>query len=348
MQNRLITKICANGGVLHYIDEGSSGYIKSNAGHVEGKIDGRLFSFDVGHSWRAALSKYRLPCRLFRLNRINVVRIEDARLLVVYCGEAYIYDILGEQLEKAFKFERTRYVHTQSISVHGARIVIGEYGRVGHNKDIGVFISSDNGVSWQYRSIFPRGATKNILAVKYDVHSGLYWIFTGDSEKESGIFLFDEDFNFVKAIGTGLDFRAISSCFLSSKVIWLTNNPFGVSRVFSYDRATGEINAGQGLHGPVWYSTKVENSYYCCTAAEHVAGEAGKTVYILSSENYQDWELVCKFKKDFFDKRFFLFGLGIFPVHAKETKSLYVNMDAVDDYDGCVIKIEPVGGGLPQ
>ena len=164
-------------------------------------------------------------------------------------------------------------------------------------------------------------------------------MFTGDTEIESGIYLFDNEFTQLSILGTGLDCRAISSFFLPDRVVWLTNNPFGTSRVQIYDRTKGRIEAVADLPGPVWYSTEIGGDVYCCTAAEHVAGEPSKNVYLLHSRNFIRWDPLCTFKKDGLNKRLFLYGLGTFPVVGAQSCYVYMNMDAVEFFDGCVVKI---------
>jgi hypothetical protein len=181
---------------------------------------------------------------------------------------------------------------------------------------------------------------KNILAIRFDVHDQHYWVFTGDSDSESGIYRFDLEFNLQKTVGTGLAFRAISSFHLADKVVWLTNNPFGTSLVQTYDRESGMTSTGVSLPGPVWYSARLGKDVYCCTAAEDVAGAAGDNVYLLHSCDYLHWNVLHQFKKDSMNKRLFLYGLGTFPQMGEANSTAHLNLDAVEDFDGTVIEFQ--------
>ena len=332
-------EIIASGSVLHYIDSVNGDYIQSSGSSVEGVIKGILFSFNIPSSHFAFLKANRLITRLMRLNRMNVLVLGKLKLLVIYNFNVYVFDIATNSLKRTYEFERTRYVHTQSISYDGNKIVVGEYGTVGQNKEVGVIISTDAGERWIYKPLFKRGETKNILAIKYDNFSKKYWVFTGDKPKDSGVYIFDADFNLIKNVGVGLTFRAISSHFTSTRVIWLTNNPFGVSQVITYERDTEEIVVRNTLPGPVWYSTSVGERFYCSTAAEDSMGNEGKAVFILESNDFINWKILCKFIKDRFNKRLFLYGLATFPYHHNVTTSLYMNLDAVTKFDGKTVKI---------
>jgi len=338
MQDQTI-KIDARVGHLHFIDDASGDVIRSYGGRIEGVLDGKPFSVNVGKAWLNLLSRIRAVSRLLRIHRINVLRISQTKILIIYMNDVFIYELPTQALTQVHRFPLTHYVHTQSISVHEGRIVIGEYGNIGKSKSVGALISLDGGATWNYRSLFEQGLVKNILAIRYDEHDQNYWVFTGDSDGESGIYLFDRDFKLQKTVGTGLAFRAISSFHLADKVVWLTNNPFGTSTVQAYDRASGTTCAGPSLPGPVWYSAQLGADVYCCTAAEDVAGEAGEHVYVLHSRNYHHWDVLYQFKKDRMNKRLFLYGLGTFPQMGKANPAAYLNLDAVEAFDGCVVKL---------
>lgn len=333
-------KIYSREGHLHFIDHATGDVIHSYGGRIQGVLNGKPLLVDVGKFWSNLFSRIRVVSRLLRLNRINVLQISKTKLLIIYSNDVFVYELPTQTLTKVYHFPLTRYVHTQSISIHEGRIVIGEYGNIGRNKTVGALISLDGGETWSFRVLFGQGLVKNILAIKFDVYDKHYWVFTGDSESESGIYLFDLEFKLQKIVGKGLAFRAISSFHLADKVVWLTNNPFETSLVQVYDRRSGTTSKGSSLPGPVWYSAQLGADVYCCTAAEDVAGAAGDNVYLLHSFDYLQWEVLYQFKKDRMNKRLFLYGLGTFPQMGEANSTTYLNMDAVEDLDGCVIEIQ--------
>lgn len=339
MQDKKI-KIFARVGYLHFIDNATGDVIRSYGGRIEAVLDGKPFSVNVGKSWLNILSRIRIVSRLLRIHRINVLRISKTKLLIIYMNDVFVYELPSKALVKVHRFPLTHYVHTQSIAVHGERIVIGEYGNIGRSKSVGALISLDGGETWNFKSLFEQGLVKNILAIRFDVYDQDYWVFTGDSDSESGIYRFDLEFNLQDTVGTGLAFRAISSFHLKDKVVWLTNNPFGTSSVQVYDRRSGVTRTGATLPGPVWYSAQLGTDVYCCTAAEDVAGVAGDNVYLLHSCDYFHWNVLHQFKKDRMNKRLFLYGLGTFPQMGEANSTAYLNLDAVEDFDGSVIELQ--------
>lgn len=339
MQDQII-KTYSRVGHLHFIDNATGDVIRSYGGRIEGVLDGKPFSVNVGKFWLNLLSRIRVVSRLLRIHRINVLRISTKKLLIIYMNDVFVYELSTQALAKVHRFPLTHYVHTQSISVHGGRIVIGEYGDIGRSKSVGALISLDGGATWNFKSLFEQGLVKNILAIRFDEYDQHYWVFTGDSDSESGIYRFDLEFKHQKTVGTGLEFRAISSFHLADRVVWLTNNPFGISMVQAYDRRSAMISTGSSLPGPVWYSSQLGADVYCCTAAEDVAGAAGDNVYLLHSCDYLHWDVLYQFKKDSMNKKLFLYGLGTFPQMGEANSKAYLNLDAVEDFDGCVIELQ--------
>lgn len=339
MQDRKI-KIYSRVGHLHFIDNATGDVIRSYGGRIEAVLGGKPFSVNIGKPWLNILSRIRIVSRLLRIHRINVLQISKTKLLIIYMNDVFVYELPSQALVKVHRFPLTHYVHTQSIAVHGGRIVIGEYGNIGRSKSVGALISLDGGETWNFKSLFEQGLVKNILAIRFDVYDQGYWVFTGDSESESGIYRFDLEFNLQDTVGTGLAFRAISSFHLKDKVVWLTNNPFGTSSVQVYHRRSGVTRTGATLPGPVWYSAQLGTDVYCCTAAEDVAGVAGDNVYLLHSCDYLHWNVLYQFKKDRMNKRLFLYGLGTFPQMGEANSTAYLNLDAVEDFDGSVIELQ--------
>ncbi len=347
MQDRTID-IVSTTGSIHYLDESNGDVIRSFGGAIDGVLDGQAFSVNVGRPWLNRLVRFRMVSRLLRIHRINILRIAKTRLLVIYRNDVFVFELRERTLRKVFRFALTHYVHTQSISVHEGRIVIGEYGNIGQQKCVGALVSPDGGTTWSYQRLFEKAQVKNILAIQFDSVSRNYWVFTGDADNESGIHIFDEHLNFSRTLGSGLAYRAISSFFLPDRIVWLTNNPFGTSQVQSYDRTTGSVEAGESLPGPVWYSARLGSDIYCCTAAEDVAGPAGENVYVMHSRDYVHWDQLCTFEKDALNKRLFLYGLGTFAQHGPDNSNVYVNLDAVRKYDGCTVKIARPAGSTRQ
>lgn len=319
---------------IHY--ESETDYIKSLGNYVSYKINSQIGSFYIPDRFPCFFAKNKFLRRLLRLNRMNLKFLNNDSLLIVRSGKVFIYDLQIKKIIETLRFPFTRYVHSETIIIDNNEIVIGEYGNSKLKHKIGIFISSDYGITWRKINLFGKGEVKNILSVKWDKFSKVYWVFTGDNEEHSGIFIYNKKWEPIEKIGTKkLTFRSISSVFFENEVVWLTNDPFNNSNVVIYDRKSKEISIGDKFDGPIWYAVPFKNYYLAITAAE----KSEKYVYLYFSEDFKKWEIIKKFEKDIYNNKFFLMGLITFTEHPQNFEYQNIYFDAIKMVDGTNCRI---------
>lgn len=295
------------------------------------KANENNFVLDFSNFFEKYFYRFRLLARLFRINRLNVIRLSSKKYLVIEKGKLYI--IFNGIAHYKFKFPFTKYVHVNTISVHKNSIVVGEYGNSMGKYDVGVFFSNDGGDSWKRISLFKKKEVKEILAVYFDDFTNNYWVFTGDKINESKVVVFSDDWTYIKSIGeNNLKFRSISAFFFKNHVIWYMNNPFGDSYVIKYLRENGKIIIGQKLPGPAWYSILFEDKYYLSITSEKSYNS--NDVFLLSSDDAENWKVENIFFKDCYPKNLFLYGLINFAQIDLKSNSIACYFESVNDYDG--------------
>ena len=321
------------GRIHYYYDENNN--VFSHGRKLTLVNNGIKYKYNFNNFITRLLYKVSLLKRLFRLDRINVVKTSDSDYLII-CNRK-VYQIRNTELNFKFKFPFTKYVHPNNICVNKNTIVIGEYGDSKSKYNVGVFISKNKGVSWQKKILFSKGEIKQILSVYFDKYSNNYWVFTGDSKRESKIYLFDQNWNLKTKLGqNNLKYRAISAFFFKKHVIWCMNNPFGKSYVIKYMRDKHEIIKGEYLPGPAWYSTLAHDKIYISIASE--VSYYNNDVYLMSSSDAENWKVEKIFKKDIYSKKLFLHGLLTFTKYSAFKNSLLFFCEAVSKFDGYTVK----------
>ena len=316
-------------------------FVKSIGGKITYSIGENTGEINLNNKIYSSLALIKPFRRALRLNRLNVKALENNTLLIIKNSNLYIYDLVSKRTELKFKFPFTKYVHNETISIQKNNIVIGEYGNSNHQYDIGVFISNDFGKNWNRKTLYNKGSVKNILSIGYDSFEKNYWVYTGDNERDCSIRVYNKNFDLQKIVGeNSFTFRAISSIYTENEVIWLMNNPFGESNVVVYNRTSELIEIGQQFLGPIWYSTKLSGIYFATTAAESSPNRNFKMVYLYKSIDFKNWELVDKYKKDFLNKKVFLFGLISFSDQDSYSEYLNVYFDGVEKKDGNNYKLD--------
>ena len=284
-------------------------------------FDNILFSF---------LAYFKLLRRLLRLNRATVKKLDNGSILIIYNYKLLIWK--NNKLTKKIQFPFTRSTHNETMSIEGKEIVVGEYGDSGNIFSVGVYISYDFGETWRKKNLMNKGIVRNILSVKYDRYNSEYWVFFGQSEKESRIIIYNKEWVMSKVIGENdFKYRAISSFFFKDHVLWFMNNPKGKSYVIKYNRNNGLIEMGKEFPGPVWYSFSSNNSYFLSTASEENTSDQ---VYLLSSIDCESWKVIGNYQKDKFNKKYFLYGLLSFPDQEIKNEKLILFGEAIERYDG--------------
>tara|TARA_B100000787_G_scaffold170189_1_gene164704 strand:+ start:8755 stop:9753 length:999 start_codon:yes stop_codon:yes gene_type:complete len=295
------------------------------------KSNEKNFVLDFSNFFEKCFYRFTLLARLFRINRLNVIRLSSEKYMVIEKGKLYI--IFNGIIHYKFKFPFTKYVHVNTISINKNSIVVGEYGNSMGKYDVGVFFSNDGGDSWKRISLFKKKEVKEILAVYFDDFTNNYWVFTGDKINESKVVVYSEDWTYIKCIGeNNLNFRSISAFFFKNHVTWYMNNPFGDSYVIKYLREKDEIIIGQKLPGPAWYSISYGCKYYLSIASEK--SNNPNDTFLLSSDDAENWNVEKIFIKDCLPKNLFLFGLINFAQLDLESSSFACYFESVNDYDG--------------
>lgn len=305
-------------------------YIKSFGSRALVCENGIENSFYFDNVIFAFLANFKLFQRLLRLNRSTIKKLDNGTVLIIYNYKLLIWK--KNKLIKKIQFPFTRSIHNETISIEGNEIVVGEYGNSENIYSVGVYISHDFGETWKKKDLVSNGIVRNILSVKFDRFKSQYWIFFGQSEKECRIVIYNKDWLLVKVVGESqFKYRAISSLFFKNHVLWFMNNPEGRSFVFKYNRKSGLLEKGFEFPGPVWYSFSSENKYFISTASEE---NTVNKVYLLSSLDGEKWDVISSYKKDKFNKKYFLYGLLSFPDQVIENKKIFMYGEAIEKFDG--------------
>jgi len=173
-------------------------------------------------------------------------------------------------------FEEVLYMgHTKPYSKHGisqgedGTILCGEYiGSYAWNKpdantECKVWKSDDNGSNWDVLYAFRRNnhadqfgdelmgnGIQHIHVIEYDKYTKSFWIGTGDSDRESSLWRWNESegFNLIGRgyadgyeIDEGQYYRAISLEFYPDSVMWGMDGFLAGTWIVRYDRESGEL-----------------------------------------------------------------------------------------------------------
>ena len=279
---------------------------------------------------------FRMSRRLLRLDKCNVF-YHNKNLVIIRQGIVYHYDYISKKLKKTLALRNCRNVMHQSInSTPEGYIYFGEYGANNERNTVPVYRSIDGGLSWQEIYTFPEKSIKHIHGCYYDKYTDKIWVCTGDFKDESWILVGNKDFTEVKKIGDGQQkYRTCSIIFKEDKVHWLMDSPIEPSYHIIYDRKTEEIEIGQKLMGPAWYTKKIdEDTYLASTTREIGLGVLDNNAHLYITKDLKNWISIKQFEKDNLTMKYFKFGIIGFADGNQSLDNVYLFLEALKGLDG--------------
>lgn len=208
------------------------------------------------------------------------------------------------------------------ISVHENTIIYGEYSRNKNRNLVSVYRSQDGGVSWSVIHKFE--GVRHVHGVFYDKFSKKYWITTGDTDKESSIWIADKDFLNLKKILTGdQKFRAIQLLFDPHFIYYGSDSPHRENHIYRLSRKTKKLDSLKNVGAPVYFGSTFLDHFFFSTAIEKSKHKIIKSAKIWHSKDGTKWKDIVHLGRSFLPLRIFQNGQIIFPAGPGDNKNLW-------------------------
>jgi hypothetical protein len=286
------------------------------------------------------LASFRIIRRLFRLDKMNVLPVENG-VVILYRGFGYLYSFQNHKLTETLKLRNCRNVlHNALLRCNNGDIYFGEYGSNYDYKKVPIYLSKDNGESWNVCFEFERREIRHIHGIFEDRYTNTLWVCTGDTNNESKIIQANFDFSTLKIIGSDSQyFRTCSIFFSSQHVFWNMDSHIDDSYSIIYDRSTGKIEKRFRFPGPVIFTKQFEDGYFMTSTSQEVGPSVKDNfVHLYLTTDFIEWNEVMKFQHDGFNKKYFKFGLVGFSLGDQTTGNFTLFCEAVKHYDGKVLQ----------
>jgi hypothetical protein len=340
---KLIIQKTIPGEICHYASP--EVLITSSYNQVFVAKDGREYSFRLpADGWKSVFGWSRLARRALRLDKCNVVPVEDG-YVVIRQGRVHHFDALSGELTETLTLKNCRNVLHQSISVIDQNeLFFGEYGNNPDRLEVPIYRSLDGGRSWQTIFVFPAGKVKHVHGCYYDPMEKKIWVLTGDFENECHILCADREFKHVEWIGDGQQaYRTCNVFFEKDSVHWIMDSQLQDSYHIKLERKTRKINQMQLFPGPVWYIKRLEDGYYLAATAQEIGpGVKDQFAHLMVSKDLKTWEDIHQFAHDGLPKRWFKFGVIGFADGEQSSKGFYIFTEAIQGLDGRIALCEIV------
>ena len=303
-----------------------------------------------------AKESLRVLARLFRTEPKYAVPMNESQMLLVGHRTIKVVDV-EKLVVRDISSSREGFSDPLNICVGREKWIAlwGDYGPNAEHDSINIYgLTKDNKVETIYS--FKSGQVRHIHNIIPKL-SGGYYIFTGDQEKNAGIYKANASFDRVEAVKIGQQqYRAVIGFDTTKGLLYATDAVNEKNYVYLLG-GKGELQRICGLNGSCIYGTEFQGKYYFSTSVEPDENNCGITSWISSKRGEGilsdevclvevDKELNCKtiknFKKDILPMKLMQYGAIQFP--RGRLTELWCYPVSVKYYDGSalLIKMEEV------
>jgi len=295
---------------------------------------------------------FRMLARLFRTEPKYAVPINESQMLLVGHRRIKVVDVEKKVVEDICP-SRDGFSDPLNICVGGEKWVAlwGDYGPNAEHDPINIYgLTKDSKVETVYS--FKSGQVRHIHNIIPKL-SGGYYIFTGDQEKDAGIYKANASFDQVELVKVGKQqYRAVVGFDTPKGLLYATDAVNEKNYVYLLD-GKDEPQSICALNGSCIYGTEFKGKYYFSTTVEPDENNRGVTswisskrgegilsdeVYLLEIDDKMNFKTIEKFKKDTLPMKLMQYGAIQFPKGI--TDELWCYPVAVKKYDGKALLIQ--------
>lgn len=308
---------------------------------------------------KKALTCSRLAERTLRLEPRMGIELSNEVVLFSFQGSMYNININSGELIKEFDFERGMNNPLKISKIEGINgfddcIVYGEYTTNSDKGPVAIYSRPMAEGKWSKIFEFGPNAVKHIHNIVPDKYRNCVYIFTGDSDCESGIWIAKDNFRDVKPLFVGQQkFRGCVAFAISDGLLYATDTPLEQNYIYiiKHENDAWTFKEIAQIGGSCIYGAKVGDRYLFGTSVEpdsNIKGIKALFSYRLgagvkgwNSEVYvgdakTGFNVIASFKKDIFPMNICQFGSIMF-CDNNYTDDLFAYPLAVKKYEGKLI-----------
>lgn len=250
-----------------------------------------------------AAMHFSLLCRLLRLYPSNVIRLSSKKFLVVFRKRFYHLDFANI----SFTYQ-SDIVGSSPLNVlfDDGVLFYGEYRQNPERSPVTLWRSIDLGKNWEPAYEFD--SVRHIHGVFKDPYEAAFYVTTGDSDRESAIWVSrDGAKSFSKLLHGSQQTRAVQLGITKDAIYFGSDSPLEPNYLYRLDRGNSTpVKLGE-VGGSVFYAKVIGDDVYFSTAVE--PSDINKSPFA------QIWRvrenrmcLIYQAKKDFWPKKYFQYG----------------------------------------
>ena len=290
--------------------------------------------------WRSLTSRTAWSSRLvrdgFHALAIFGGQTSDQTMVGAVPGALVTRTLGSDEFHVTHQIQRgTRPLHVTAVPA--GRIYWGEYFDNRDRVEVHIYVSIDQGRSWQIAYTVPAGSIRHVHNIVYDRWGDCLWILTGDEGPECKVLRASCDLSSVEELISGnQQARAVAAVPTQHGLYFSTDTPFEKNHVYRLDQ-TGKVDqvgdlASSSIYGcrvgeAIFFSTMIEPSAVNTVDEVHLVGSRVTSTYATN------WQVLARWKKDSLPMRYFQYGNAFLPDGENATNYLAATTIAVEHDD---------------
>jgi hypothetical protein len=194
--------------------------------------------------------------RMFRRSRgpTNLIVLASGTVLV-------FYDRVYRMATGTGRFEAVAAPSMEDVFMGGIAIgpgdtvYLGEYVTGERPNAPRILRGTADGTRWEVAYAFPSGVVYHVHSVKHDPFRRGYWVATGDTDTEAGLWFTADDFRTLEPRGgRGQDWRVVDLVVREHELIWGSDNDQAAAGIFRWGLDDSSLTRLQTIHNPSYFA----------------------------------------------------------------------------------------------
>jgi hypothetical protein len=289
--------------------------------------------------WRRWARRSRLLSRLLRLDVHRMVQTA-AGTLIATSAEGIARRAAGAE-QFAVAFRAYRGSRPLSLCVDDEdRIYFGEYFGNADREAVHVFMSEDDGRSWDRCYTFPAGSIRHVHGLEYDARRQRIWVLTGDYGQEAQIGLATRGFTEYRVVVQGSQqTRACSAVPTEAGLLYATDTPLEQNHVYLLDAETGAVRRLADVQQSVLFMTEACGGLWLSTVVEPSKTLPTRSVHVWFARDDRGWMELYSAPRDLWaGLRYFQFAAVVLARGPRACPYVFLNFRGARGLDGdCLV-----------
>jgi len=259
----------------------------------------------------------RIPilARLLRLGVHHLAHIDETTVVIAN-KECFLVD--NEKVEPVGALAGSR---PMALCAGEGQIYYGEYRSNPERSPVHIYGFDFRDKAW--RPVWAFKGVRHVHGVFFDPYRKSFWVTTGDTNEEVGIWRSDDQFQtLVKVAGGSQQFRAVQLLFTEDYVYFGSDAPSEPNYLYRMDREGKRVEQLARVGGSVFYGCRVGQALVFSTAVEPSEVNNRPFAEVWVSVDGLNWTKLREFKKDILPLKYFQYGQVLFPTICATSKDV--------------------------